>query len=229
MNIHTLLAKHDIPAGFKLDAGGNLIKVDNIKTDKLRADELVYQFIPEAVRINQELISLKTKLSSAIPAFIKELVEEHGVKKMAKIKGNVELTSFDGHFKLKRSIQDKIQVNANIEAARQLFDQYQDAVTNGVDDAIKKLIARAFGGSGNQISTSRLIDIKNTDIDHPLWKKAVEALEQALEVHDSTAYYLFYYRAENGDYRPISLQFSAVELDEFLYVGTQDKEVAHVE
>ncbi len=218
MNIQSYITPAAAPEGFMFDATGNLIRIENVPADKRQADEIVRRFIPQAVAINRQLAELKTELSNVIPEFIAALAKEHGIKKMSRIKGNIELTSFDGTLKLARTMRDKVQVNANIEAARQLFFQYLNVATSGVDDALKKLVGRAFGGGKeNQISVSRLIDIKNTDINHPLWTQAVKALEDALEVHDTASYYLFYYRSENGEYRPITLQFSAVELDPFLF------------
>ncbi len=218
--IEKLLTPEKTPDGFLMDSGGNLIKTANITPDKLEADALVRRFAPTAVAIHRQLIALKTELTNEIPKFIAALAATHGMKRMGKIKGNIELTSFDGALKLKRSMQDMVHVSANIEAARQLFTQYMSAATAGIDEGVKKLLTRAFGsGKENQINVSRLIEIKNTDIDHPLWRQAVEALESALEVHDTASYYLFYYRAENGEYRPITLQFSAVELDPFLFAS----------
>lgn len=218
MTIEQYINPKQPPEGYMQDPTGNLIRRENVSADKLEADEIVRKYIPRAVDIHRQLVTLKTELTNDIPAFIAKLARDHGVKKMGRIKGNIEMNSFDGTLKLKRSMQDKIQVNANIEAARQLFMQYHSAVTVGADEATKKLIGRAFGsGKENSISVSRLIDIKNIDIDHPLWRQAVEALESALEVHDTASYYLFYYRGENGEYRPITLQFSAVELDPFLF------------
>lgn len=206
------MKQHEIPAGWKLDGEGRLVKIENISEQVLEEDALVLQFIEQAKAVHHAMQQLKTALTHTSEAFIAKLVADYGVKRLEKIKGNIDFFSFDRSIRISRRVQDTIKVNARIEAARQLFDQYINAVTQHLsDDGVKVLINRAFKpAKKNEFSVSKLVQLLNVDIKHPLFKRAVDALRDALETDTSCVYYNFYQRNPQGVYELLSLRFSDV-------------------
>lgn len=204
--------ENDIPPGWKLDGEGRLVKEANISEQHLEEDALVNQFMAQAVAVHTAMQQLKTLLTQTSDAFIAKLVKEYGVKRLEKIKGNVDFFSFNRQYRISRRVQDTIKVNARIEAARQLFDQYINAVTQDLaDDGVKVLINRAFKpAKTNEFSVGKLVQLLNVEINHPLFRQAVEALRDALETDTSCVYYNFYQRNAAGTYELLSLRFSDV-------------------
>lgn len=204
--------EHDIPAGWMMDGEGRLVKQNNINPQLLEEDALVKQFMTQAVAVHEAMQQLKTVLTKSSDAFVAKLVQDYGVKRLEKIKGNIDFFSFDRQFRISRRVQDTIKVNARIEAARQLFDQYINTVTQDLaDDGVKILINRAFKPARtHEFSVSKLVQLLNVEISHPLFKQAVAALRDALETDSSCVYYNFYQRNSQGNYDLLSLRFSDV-------------------
>lgn len=204
--------QHDIPEGWKMDGEGRLVRIENISAQHIEEDALVTEFIAQAQALQQAMQQLKTALSKSADTFVARLIEEYGIKKLGKIKGNIDFFSFDRRYKISRRVHDTIRVNARIEAARQLFDQYIDTVTQDLqDDGVKVLINRAFKPARtNEFSVGKLVQLLNLDIKHPLFRQAVEALRDALETDTSSVYFNFYERNNQGSYELISLRFSDV-------------------
>lgn len=205
-------AEHDIPPGWKMDGEGRLVKQANISEQHLEEDALVNQFTMQAIALHTAMQQLKTVLTQNADAFIAKLVKDYGVKRLEKIKGNLDFYSFNRQYRISRRVQDTIKVNARIEAARQLFDQYINVVTQDLaDDGVKVLINRAFKPARtNEFSVSKLVQLLNVEINHPLFRQAVEALRDALETDTSCVYYNFYQRNAAGTYELLSLRFSDV-------------------
>ena len=217
--------EHDIPPGWMMDGEGRLVKQANISEQHLEEDALVKQFMTQALAVHAAMQQLKTELTKSSDAFIAKLVKDYGVKRLEKIKGNVDFFSFDRSFRISRRVQDTIKVNARIEAARQLFDQYINTVTQDLaDDGVKVLINRAFKPARtNEFSVSKLVQLLNVEINHPLFKQAVAALRDALETDSSCVYYNFYQRTPTGVYELLSLRFSDVAVLPALPVPEQAK------
>lgn len=210
------MKQHEIPAGWKLDGEGRLVKIENISEQVLEEDALVLQFIEQAKAVHHAMQQLKTALTHTSEAFIAKLVADYGVKRLEKIKGNIDFFSFDRSIRISRRVQDTIKVNARIEAARQLFDQYINVVGQKLGDSeeaegARVLISRAFKpAKKNEFSVTKLIDLLNVTISHPLFRQAVAALRDALETDGSAVYYNFYQRNPQGAYELLSLRFSDV-------------------
>lgn len=201
-----------VPEGWKMDGEGRLVQVSKINPQVLEEDEMTVLFMQQAMSIQAQMQQMKAALISNAEAFMKRLVQDYGVKRLEKIKGNLDFYSFDKKYRMSRRVQDTIRVNSRIEAARQLFDQYINAVTKDLeDDGVRTLINRAFKpAKKNEFSVSKLVSLLNLEITHPLFKQAVSALREALETDTSCVYYNFYERNEQGAYEILSLRFSDV-------------------
>jgi hypothetical protein len=199
-----------VPEGWKMDGEGRLVQVSKINPQLLEEDALVCNFMAQAIAINTAMVDLKTKLIKECESFVEKLVAEYGVKKLAKIKGNLDFYSFDRSFRISRRVHDTIKPNARIEAARQLFAQYRDIVASqSADVDAKEFINNALKpGRNDVLSTSKLLDLLDSNISHPLFKQAQRALREALDADGSCVYYNFYQRNSQDVYQLLSLRFS---------------------
>jgi len=60
------------------------------------------------------------------------------------------------------------------------------------------------------INTQRILGLRKLKIENATWKRAMEAIGDAVTVTGSCAYYRVYERDDRGEYRQLSLAFSGI-------------------
>lgn len=202
-----------IPAGFRADSAGRLVQEDSIKQiDKLR-DEVVMHLIELAKQTNEALKNLKSIALNEIEAFVALSAAEYGVKLGGK-KGNVQLMSFDGRYKIMRANHDCMSFDERLLVAKELIDQCL-AEWSAVKEVPRGLIVlanKAFRRNAKgEISISRIMDLRTYEIDDDRWKKAMDVIADSIRVNGSVTYIRVYERVGKSDeYRPIALDIAGV-------------------
>ncbi|KGJ92149.1 DUF3164 family protein [Colwellia psychrerythraea] len=200
------------PKGFVFNAQGDLIKESNLTPLQREEDKLCKALFPMAKSLHDQMAEFKYQSMHLVDTVIERCVKEHNIIKLKKIKGTVTFLSIDGLLKVVRSIDDRIEINSNIEAARQLFDQYRDVIKRDASGDAQQWINTSFETKNGKMSTGKLIEIMNKEIDHPIYKKGVEALRKSLFVAGTKAYLRFYFRESADDeWQSLPLQFSSIE------------------
>jgi hypothetical protein len=199
-----------IPEGYKQNAAGHLVPVEAIsELDKTR-DELVMELVAKAKGVNSTLTKAKTEMMADIGAFVELSAEKYGAK-VGGNKGNVTLLSFDGRFKVVRSVQDMMVFDERINAAKAKVDECIHNWSQGSRVEIKALIEHAFqvDKQGN-ISTARVFGLLRLDINDVNWQEAMKALRDSIQVVASKSYVRVYEReTSDTDYKPIPMDISA--------------------
>ena len=203
--------KAQIPDGYKKDAQGKLVPIDMIKDIDKQRDELVLGLIKEAQQHHEALVKFKSSAMSNIQKFIDESGKKYGVK-MGGNKGNVTLLSFDGRFKVQRSIAEYLVFDERLQVAKELIDQCIHEWTEGSRSEIRVLINDAFQvDKEGKVSTTRILGLKRLDIKNLKWKKAMQAISDSIQVSGSKSYVRVYERVgESDQYKPISLDMAVV-------------------
>jgi len=200
-----------VPEGYMLDHLGRLVPDSIIKdVDKMR-DQVVMEIVREATHLNELLAAFKRKAMDDVLAFVTLSAEKYGAK-LGGQKGNISLTSFDGMYKVTRSINEYITFDERLEAAKALLDQCLKSWTSESSDKLRKLVNFAFkvDKTGN-ISTQRIMGLLRVDIKDETWKKAMEAITESIQVSGSKAYIRIYKREGDSDkYKQINLDMAAV-------------------
>lgn len=200
-----------IPDGYRKDAKGNLIPEANIRDIDKARDELVQELIAEAKQVQTVLLNFKRKAFGDIAAFVELSLERYG-KQLGGSKGNVQLMSFDGQYKISRKINDNCRFDEGIQAAQSLIHECLDEWTADANENIKTLITRAFevDKEGN-LSTTRILALRRLKIEDARWQMAMDAISDAVQIIDSKAYINFYERTgETGQYNGIPLDIAGV-------------------
>lgn len=201
-----------VPEGFVFNANGDLIRISNLTPLQREEDALCKDLFPMAQDLNEQMAEFKYQSMHLVDQVIERCVKKHNIIKLKKIKGTVTFFSIDGLIKVIRSIDDRIEINSNIEAARQLFDQYRDVIKRNSSGDAQQWIDTSFETKNGKMSTGKLIEIMNKEIDHPIYRKGVEALRKSLFVAGTKAYLRFYYRdAADDEWKSLPLQFSSIE------------------
>ena len=200
-----------IPAGYRKDAQGRLTHEDLIKPVDIERDRLVCHLVDRATELNAELADYKAMAFGDIAAFIEMSAEEYGAKIGGK-KGNVTLFSFDGRFKIQRSVQETISFDERLQAARALIDECLTEWTAGARPEVVALINDAFRtDTKGEIRTASVLALRRLDIQDKRWQQAMVAIGEACQAIGSKSYIRIYERVGDTDqYKPISLDIAAV-------------------
>jgi len=202
-----------VPEGYMVDHRGALVPAEIVKdVDKMR-DAIVLDIVRDAVRVREEMVAFKRKAMEDVMAFVELANEKYGAKRGGK-KGNISLVSFDGKYKVLRSINEYITFDERLEAAKELLDECLDRWTDGASGELKKLINFAFAmDQAGNLSTQRIMGLLKVDIKDPLWKRAMEAITESITVSGSKSYIRVYRRVGgvgSEKYEQIDLDLAAL-------------------
>lgn len=201
---------HTIPEGHRIDSQGRLVPEANIKAiDKMR-DDLVHELFKKAEQVNKVLADFKIEAFTAIAAFIELSGEQYGVK-LGGNKGNVTLLSFDGEQRVQRAIAEHIQFDERLQAAKALIDECLRDWIKGSRPEITTLVNDAFRvDQQGKLRTGSILALRRLDIHDARWRRAMDAIGDAVQVIGTKSYLRFHYRDANGQYQSLSLDIAGV-------------------
>ncbi len=199
-----------IPAGYRKDAQGRLIAIDQIKPIDTTRDELVEEIIAGFKEDNARLRARKRKTFDDIQAFVALSAEQYRVR-IGGAKGNITLLSFDGTKKVVLQVQESIRFDERLEAAKALIDECLTEWTENARAELRTLINDAFrvDKAGN-IRTGQVLGLRRLTIDDERWQRAMQAISEAVQVVGSKSYVRAYERDSRGEFQPITLDMAGV-------------------
>nr|DAI22381.1 MAG TPA: Protein of unknown function (DUF3164) [Caudoviricetes sp.] len=193
------------------NANGDLTPEELVKDIDKERDALVQEWVTKAKSLQKELSKLKNGMFGDIQAFIELSAEKYDAK-VGGLKGNVTLYSYDGKYKIQRAINDHLQFDERIQAAKVLIDECLNEWSEGSRPELKALIERAFNvdKEGN-LNTSRILGLRRVEITDKRWLNAMQAISDSVQIVNSKAYVRLYERVgDTNEYRPISLDIAGV-------------------
>ncbi|WP_085919067.1 DUF3164 family protein [Halomonas sp. CSM-2] len=200
-----------VPDGFRMDAKGRLVPEEQIKEiDQLR-DELVLSIIDRACELRDQLRDFKSDVFSEIEAFVQTSAQEYDVQIGGK-KGNIQLVSFCGKYKVLRAISENITFDERLQAAKGLIEECLRDWTTDARPEVATIVQDAFrvDQAGN-IRTGQVLGLRRLNIQDKRWLRAMDAISDAIQVTGSKSYIRIYERVGSTDqYKPISLDIAGV-------------------
>ena len=151
------------------DAKGNLTPAELVKEIDKARDALVHEWVERGRDLSKAISHFKEGIFGDVQAFIELSAEKYGAK-VGGNKGNVTLFSYDGKYKIQRAINESLQFDERIQAAKVLIDECLNEWSEGSRPELKALIERAFNvdKEGN-LNTSRILGLRRVDIQDPRW------------------------------------------------------------
>ncbi len=201
--------KQLIPEGYMQDAVGRLVPVETIKQVDLVRNEVVLELMTRAVKLAATLAEFKQQAMDDIQAFVELSGEKYGAN-LGGNKGNVTLYSFDGRYKLIRSMADSIQFDERLQAAKALIDDCLKRWSDHSGVEIKVIINDAFQvDKAGRINTKRILSLRRIELEDEAWQQAMQAISDSVQVVNSKAYIRFYERQPDGGYQQLNLSIAA--------------------
>ena len=188
------------------DAKGNLTPAELVKEIDKARDALVHEWVERGRDLSKAISHFKEGIFGDVQAFIELSAEKYGAK-VGGNKGNVTLCSYDGKYKIQRAINESLQFDERIQAAKVLIDECLNEWSEGSRPELKALIERAFNvdKEGN-LNTSRILGLRRVEIQDSRWQNAMQAISESVQVVSSKAYVRLYERVgETDQYVPIAL------------------------
>ena len=216
----------DIPE-FLINRQGYQTPVSEIEESVVIKDQIVKEKFAQMLNLREILKAFKAETFADLQAFMQLSAEKYEVE-YGGVKGNVNLTTYDGKTKIQVSKQDNISYDENIHSAKTLVDEWftegyaeieSELIEKGDADqsALKtlrqqKLLIDSFFQVGKQgkISHSNMIKLRGLAIDHPKWKRAMQAITDSQQIDATTTHLRFYQRDEKGAEIHFSLDFASL-------------------
>lgn len=210
MEIYGGRAMQEVPEGYKRNAIGHLVPIASIKEIDLERDDFVNTIVAQAREVNEHLAGFKKKVAGDMQAFLELSAERYKVD-MGGARGNLSLNSFDGRYRLLRSVSEQLNFDERLQAAKVLVDECLREWAKDSGAELKAIVEHAFQvDKKGRINTKRILSLRSLRIEHPTWKRAMEAISDAVTVVGSCTYYRVYERDDEGNYHQICLDFSGV-------------------
>lgn len=193
------------------DAKGKLVPVELIKpTDKLE-DETVRKIIDYASALSDQIARFKGHTFEDLGSFEALLAQEYGTKKGG-AKGNKTFMTFDGLKKVQVQVSDFIDFGPQLQNAKELIDECLNEWAEDSRPEIRAIVTRAFNtDKAGQINRSEIFMLMRLDIDDTRWKRAVEAIRDAMRIVGSKTYIRFYERRSIHDrWEPVTIDLAKV-------------------
>ena len=181
------------------DAKGNLTPAELVKEIDKARDTLVHEWVERGRDLSKAISHFKEGIFGDVQAFIELSAEKYGAK-VGGNKGNVTLFSYDGKYKIQRAINESLQFDERIQAAKVLIDECLNEWSEGSRPELKALIERAFNvdKEGN-LNTSRILGLRRVEIQDSRWQNAMQAISESVQVVSSKAYVRLYERVGETD------------------------------
>lgn len=195
---------------YKEDHRGNLVPVSKIKPIDILRDNVVERIVKGARIVSDILQEFKAGAMSDIIAFTEQSALEYDVKYGGE-KGNIQLLSFDGKFKVIKSINEYIVFDERLQVAKKLIDECIASWTTGASDNIHALINHAFEvDKQGKINTERILGLRRLNITDDAWLRAMNAIGDSIQITGSKEYIRVYERQSDETYKQIPLDLASV-------------------
>lgn len=191
---------------------GHLVPVEMVKAVDLARDGVVNEIAEAFLAERDRLRALKRVTMGSVDAWVDLSAEEYGVHVRGVAgKGNITLTSYDGRFKVIRSVAEQVAFDERLQAARVLIDQCLAEWSADARPEIQAIVARAFRTDAEgRVSAARVLELRATKIDHEAWRQAMQAIADSVHVSGTKPYVRVYERQPDGRYEAISLDLATL-------------------
>lgn len=171
---------------------GSYIDYKDVEPRQQLGHDLVSRFFPEAEALSDNLKALKKSVLSEMHAYRWVMMEDYGLQ-VGRPEGGFSLKTIDGLRKIEMSVSKHISFGPEIEAAKELLMQFLADELEGSSNVIQEIFNKAFKlSSTGRLDTGGILGLKTHRFDHPLWNRAMDAIDDALVADSSTVYVRFY-------------------------------------
>jgi len=197
---------------FWTDKRGHEVHRDLVPHEEKLKTELVYDIVERAQKGVKLMERFKEQTTAAIREYMEMMRSKYNLDVAKGSKGNLTLQSFDGLRKIQVAVQQHIDFDEKLSLAKEKIDAYLKEKTKDADPEIQTLIMNAFevDKKGN-VDAKKIFALKKYKISDPLWREAMELIDEAVEIVGSKSYIRFYVRDSIDEkWHNVSLDFANI-------------------
>ena len=177
---------------------GEFIHPDMVSVDKQLEDEVVEKLIIGAINLQNGMKAFKIAAFEECYGFVDLLRQKYNMERITSKSGTVVLKSFDGTKVVEIQVTKLISFDQKLSLAKEKIDEYLTEKTTGADAEIQTLITRVFDVKNGKVDAKQILSLKSYPITHPLWREAMNMIDDATEIAGTKSYIRFKYR-KNGE------------------------------
>ncbi|UWS78494.1 DUF3164 family protein [Phaeobacter sp. G2] len=180
---------------YRTNAKGSLVPAELVKAQDALQDETVRKMIGYGKALSEQIARFKAHTFNDISAFEALLAQEYDATVGGK-KGNKTLFSYDGLYKVQVQIAESFDFGPELQIAKGLVDECLNEWAADSGPELRAIVTKAFNtDKEGQINRSEIFMLLNLDIADERWKRAMQAIRDAMRVVGSKTYVRFYERA----------------------------------
>jgi hypothetical protein len=190
---------------------GHLVPTEQVSDYDKEKDRLVNDLVNEALSLQASLKEFKLSAIGDITALM-ELAYEKYEAKLGGPKGNVQILTYDGKFRVQLAVAEFLTFDERLQAAKALVDECLTEWTEDARPEIRALVNQAFevDKKGN-VSPAKVLPLLRLEIDDERWHRAMDAIRDSLTVQYSKKYIRFHQRSGPEDkWTSIPLDMAAI-------------------
>lgn len=191
------------------DGRGALIPVSLIKdTDRL-IDQTVRGIMGYSIPLSDQVSRFKAHTFDDISALEAILAEKYEAR-LGGAKGNKTLMTLDTLFKVTVQVSDFVTFGPELQIAKGLIDECLNEWAAGARDEIRTIVTRAFNtDKEGQINRAEVFMLLRLEISDPRWRRAMEAIRDAMRVVGSKTYVRCYRRPSiEAQWEPVTIDLA---------------------
>lgn len=196
-----------------IDESGTQIPYKRINKSE-RANEIICsKVVAKAALCNKKLVEFKQDLKELVEQSELAFIEEFGIERSEKYKGNYTFFNFDRSIKIERSVNETITYDEALGmAAKEIFMNFISTSVTSSKDWVKGLIIDAFETKGGKLDPKRITllmrhEARAKDAEY---SRGCDLLKQAERRPDSKIYHRIFVKDDDGEYKAIELNFSNI-------------------
>lgn len=192
-----------------IDHTGAVIPAKYVPSIKKKEDKTVRQIHKKALKLHKMLKDFKDEAVKLADEMYKEMAMSNQIVLDDK-PHNFTLFSFDKSIKIEIQVHNRIEFDSTIDFAQQKINEFLEEKTKGIDDELIVIIQSAFKTSRGKLDAKKIMQLFSLKINHPKWKEAMEILKNSMNVNHTKRYLNIYEKNEEGKYKMITLNYSAL-------------------
>lgn len=192
-----------------IDYKGQEVPAKYVPEIDKKKERIIDRYLKKSIDLNKMLIAFKQEFLCDCDNINVERMMEANIA-LADRKGNYTLTSFDKSIKIEVNIQDRIEFDDNINFAQEKIKEFLTEKTLNSDPELAEIVNTAFQTSRGKLDNKRILGLFRLKIQHPVWLEAMELIKKSIQTNSSTRYITIWQKNEEGSYKQIQLNFSAL-------------------
>ena len=190
---------------------GQLVPVTYIPKLDMKRHKFAIKFMKKVKAMSKQMLALKQAVNDEADAIYAIMLNDANIKNDGK--GNLTITSFDKGFKFEWNMKDKMEFGDEINLAQEKINEFLKEKTKHADEHLSTLVNSAFTSSKGRLDSKRILSLFPLQIDHPIWKQAMDLIKQSMHVNGTKRYLNIYEKDGEGEYKLIPLNFSILQLE----------------